>query len=258
MSNVEDSVRSFYDTKGWSGGEDALFRQFRPAYRKYHAGTTERTIGCFAGKHGSLLIVGGGDLPQSHVSVATQFEQTACADISKAALDISQEKLPKARKILGSICDLHEEASSQFDCIFAAHVIYHIDAQMQEKAVREMVRLVKPGGRIVILYSNPKSPIRFAAGALHRLRKMFTPKRAVEESGLYFSPHPLGWWQQFESDCKVSMLPWDVIGSYEERTLIWSDLMASAFYPAAGLVERAAPGLAVKLWQYPIVILDKR
>ena len=106
MPNVEDSVRSFYDTKGWSGGEDALFRQFRPAYRKYHASTTERTIGCFAGKHGSLLIVGGGDLPQSHVSIATQFEQTACVDISKAALDISEKKLPKARKILGSICDL--------------------------------------------------------------------------------------------------------------------------------------------------------
>src|SRR6187402_345256 len=95
MSNVEDSVRSFYDTKGWSGGEDALFRQFRPAYRKYHASTTERTIGCFAGKHGSLLIVGDGDLPQSHVSIATQFEQTACVDISKAALDISEKSCRK-------------------------------------------------------------------------------------------------------------------------------------------------------------------
>ena len=177
-------------------------------------------------------------------------------DISKAALDISEKKLPKTQKFVGSICDLHEETSSQFDGIFAAHVIYHIDAQMQEKALREMVRLVKPGGRIVILYSNPKSPIKFAAGALHRLRKMFTPKRAVK-SGFYFSPHPLGVVATV-TDCNVSMLPWDVIGSYEERTLIWSDLMASAFYPAAELVERATPGLAVKFWQYPIVILDKR
>src|SRR6185369_8507624 len=63
--------------------------------RKYHASTTERTIGCFAGKHGSLLIVGDGDLPQSHVSIATQFEQTACVDISKAALDISEKSCRK-------------------------------------------------------------------------------------------------------------------------------------------------------------------
>jgi hypothetical protein len=38
----------------------------------------------------------------------------------------------------------------------------------------------------------------------------------------------------------------------------WSDLMASDFYGAAKLFERATPSLAVKLWQYPIVILDKR
>ena len=79
---------------------------------------------------------------------------------------------------------------------------------MQEKAVREMVWLVKPGGRIVILYSNPKSPIGIAAGALHRLRKMFTPKRAVEESGLLTSLRiRSGGGEQFESDCKVSMSP---------------------------------------------------
>ena len=37
MSQVEQSVREFYDTYGWSkGGEDERFRQFRPAYRPYH------------------------------------------------------------------------------------------------------------------------------------------------------------------------------------------------------------------------------
>jgi SAM-dependent methyltransferase len=258
MTNVEDSVRQFYNTKGWSGGEDALFRQFRPAYKSYHHRTVERTLACFSKRSGSLLIVGGGDLPSSHVGIASQFEKTACVDISKAALDITEDKLPKARKILGSICALPEEQSGQFDCIFAAHVIYHIDASLQEKAVNEMIRLLKPGGRIVILYSNPGSPIRFAAGALHRLKKLFAPRRAVEESGLYFSPYPLQWWSKFDPVCKVSMLPWDIIGSYEERTLIWSDFIAAAFYATAKGIERAAPNFAVKIWQYPIVILDKR
>jgi hypothetical protein len=31
--SVEDSVKKFYDALGWKGGEDALFRQFRPAYQ---------------------------------------------------------------------------------------------------------------------------------------------------------------------------------------------------------------------------------
>ena len=134
--------------------------------------------------HSSLSAVG--DLPQSHVSIATQFEQTACADISKAALDISEKKLPKARKILR--IDLRPPRGNEFAVRLHSRCPRHLSYGRRdaEKAVREMVRLVKPGGRIVI-YSNPKSPIEFAAGALHRLRKMFTPKRAVEESGLLFS-----------------------------------------------------------------------
>jgi hypothetical protein len=54
------------------------------------------------------------------------------------------------------------------------------------------------------------------------------------------------------------MKPWDVIGTYEERTLIWGDLLARGFYRTASILENISPNLAVKIWQYPIVILDKR
>jgi SAM-dependent methyltransferase len=92
-------------------------------------------------------------------------------------LDIAEQRLPSAEKLLGSICALPEHYSDQFDRAFASHVIYHIEANQQSKAVRELIRACKPGGRIVILYSNPASPIRFAAGAVHRLRKIIVPER---------------------------------------------------------------------------------
>jgi SAM-dependent methyltransferase len=255
---TEQSVREFYDTFGWSkGGEDKLFRQFRPAYRPYHERTVARTLGCFAGRDGSLLIVGGGDLPQSHVDLAAQFDAVTCIDISRVALDITRNKLPDADRVLGSICDA-PLPTGVFDAVFAAHIVYHIDANEQERAVRELIRVTRPGGRIVIIYNNPRSPIRFATGAVHRLRKRFSPARAVAESRLYFSPHPLRWWNRFRDACAVSMLPWDIIGSYEERTLIPSDGIARAFYGAAAWVERQMPSASVRFWQYPIVILDRR
>lgn len=258
--SLEDSVKKFYDGHGWKGGEDALFRQFRPAYQpyQYHAKTEARTLECFKGRSGLFLIAGEGDLPQSHLDIANKFSNVTCVDISQIALDIAEQRLPSAQKLLGSICALPEHYSDQFDCAFASHVIYHIEANQQSKAVRELIRACKPGGRIVILYSNPASPIRFAAGAVHRLRKIIVPEKAVQEAGLYFSPHPLRWWKQFENDCDISMKPWDVIGSYEERTLIWGDLLASGFYRTANILENISPNLAVKIWQYPIVILDKR
>jgi len=75
----------------------------------------------------------------------------------------------------------------------------------------------------------------------------FLPARRSKRLGLYFSPHPLVWWKQFSDVCDISMRPWGVIDSYEER---------SCFYALAAIVQRALPNF--RLWQYPIVILDKR
>ena len=259
MSNTtEDSVRQFYDEYGWArGGEDELFREFRPAYKPYHEGTIARTRACFGSCAGRLLIVGCGDMPRSHVELGEQFAETICFDISRVALDIAAQRLPKAKTRLGSICEA-PFPDATFDAVFASHIIYHIDASLQEQAVREMIRVVKPGGRVVVLYSNPKSPIRYAAGIVHRLRKLFAPKAAVKESGLYFSPHTLGWWKRFSDSCDVSMKPWDVIGSYEERTLIPADRLAPLFYSMARVTEKMLPKLAVRIWQYPIIVLGRR
>ena len=103
-----------------------------------------------------------------------------------------------------------------------------------------------------------ESPIRYAAGIVHRARKLFAPKAAVKESGLYFSPYTLKWWKRFSDSCDVSMKPWDVIGSYEERTLIPADWLASLFYSMARVTETLLPKLAVRLWQYPIIVLGRR
>jgi ubiquinone/menaquinone biosynthesis C-methylase UbiE len=111
------------------------------------------------------------------------FSNVTCVDISQAAFDIAQTKLPEAKKLLGSNCSLPQEESEQFDAAFASHVIYHADSNEQEKAVRELIRLCKTGGRIVIIYSNPGSPIRHAAGALHRLRKRISSGKTVQEAG---------------------------------------------------------------------------
>ena len=255
---TEQAVRDFYDTYGWSkGGEDKLFRQFRPAYQPYHEKTVARTSECFAGCSGSLLIVGGGDLPQSHLDLASQFDAVTCIDISQVALDITRTKLPHAQRVLGSVCDAPLPTGT-FDAVFAAHIVYHIDANDQERAVRELIRVTRQGGRIVIIYNNPRSPIRFATGVVHRLRKRFAPEKAVTESGLYFSPFPLRWWSRFKDTCSISMLPWDIIGSYEERTLIPTDGFARAFYGAAAWIERWIPSASVHFWQYPIVVLDRR
>jgi hypothetical protein len=59
MRTVEEQVKEFYDSDGWQGGEDALFRQFGPAYKAYHEKVNARTLNRFRGLTGTLLIAGG-------------------------------------------------------------------------------------------------------------------------------------------------------------------------------------------------------
>jgi ubiquinone/menaquinone biosynthesis C-methylase UbiE len=266
---VESSVRDFYDTYGWvdgddGSGEDNSFRLFRPSYRAYHKDVERRTLEALAPFEGELLIAGGGDMPDSHVTIAEKFDRVACVDISQQARDIAARRLGKDAEIVdGSILDLPLQ-NDRFDSVFCSHVIYHIDRDLQQTAINELIRVTKPGGRVVVLYSNPRSPIRYAAGAVHKtsstFRKMFKarqPSARGNRPDLYFYPHLLSWWDRFISQASVKIQPWDIIGSYEERTIIPSNWIAKGFYGAAGWLEKKNPDLAVRLWQYNIITLNK-
>lgn len=98
-------------------------------------------------------------MPDSHVDLATRFDQTTCIDIPQKALDIAAKRLPDAATLLGSI--VHSEiGDDSFDTVFCANVPSRIDAAQQAQAMREMLRVVRPGGKVLVLYANPRSPLR--------------------------------------------------------------------------------------------------
>jgi SAM-dependent methyltransferase len=264
---VGEAVKKFYDEFGWvkrngeASGEDRLFRAFPAGYDSYASGSAERTRFLFEGRTGRLLIVGGGDLPDSHLDIARQFSSVTCMDISERAIEISRQKLgSRAEYVLGSIVDTAHDGG-QYDAVLCAHVVYHIDAREQERAVRQMVRLARPGGRVVVIYSNPQSPFLIPGRVGRAVKRALGKGRFLSPTGtphLYYHAHPLRWWQRFKGDCSLSFVPWEVAGSRPTLTLLRSDRAARAFYRLARWAETRFPALAVRLWQYPTVILDKR
>ena len=52
-----------------------------------------------------------------------------------------------------------------FDAVYSAHMIYHIDdIKAQEMALSDLMRVVRPGGIVVLITANPRPllfPIRF-------------------------------------------------------------------------------------------------
>jgi len=271
MEEEEEKVRDFYDRYGWVktagiSGEAALFRDFSPPYYPYHARVNSRTLECFAGLGGRLLMAGGGDLPETHVTIAEQFAQTTCLDISRVAIEIAREKLAdRGEFIVGSILAV-PKPDDYFDAVYCAHVIYHVDSRRQESAVRELIRVTRAGGRIVMIYVNRDSlPSRMVAAksklpVLWKLNRRKARERPMAEDRppLYFFAHPLKWWSRFEDECQVEIKPWDVMGNTQEEALLISDGIASVGYRACSWLEERYPRAAGRWWSYPLVVLTKK
>jgi SAM-dependent methyltransferase len=271
VNKEEEKVREFYDSYGWvskaaASGEDTLFRDFSPAYYPYHDQVNARTIECFAELSGRLLIAGGGDLPETHVTIANKFSEITCLDISQVAIDVARGKLGnRGEFVVGSILGI-PRPEDYFDAAYCAHVIYHIDKDHQARAIRELIRVTKPGGAIVTIYSNPDSlPDRIARfkGRLPLLWKLKRKKPhsrpdAKNLPPLYFFAHPLSWWAQFTDQCDIEIRPWDVMGNVQEEAILINDAVASFGYRIVAWFEDKYPEKAARWWSYPLVILRKR
>jgi SAM-dependent methyltransferase len=270
VNEEEEKVRYFYDHYGWivqagRSGTDALFRHFSPAYYPYHERVNARTMDCFAGLSGRLLMAGGGDLPETHVAIARKFAETTCIDISRLAIDIARDKLDnRGEFILGSILDI-PKPTDHFDAAYCAHVIYHIDGQQQERAIRELIRVTRPGGRVVVIYINDDSlPSRILRlkGRLPLVWKLRRKKPLARPDfsdlpPLYFFAHPLSWWSRFSDVCDVQIKPWDLMGNGEEEALLVNDALASLGYRVCAWIEDHYPHRAARWWTYPLVVLTK-
>lgn len=278
MNKEEQVVQYFYDNYGWLdndgiSGEDSLFRQFSAAYYPYHVGVDSRTADCFSGQNGKLLLAGGGDLPDSHIKLAGQFSKTTCLDISKVAINIARKKLQgRGEFIVGSILDI-PAPSDHFDACFCAHVIYHIGKEHQARAIRELIRVIKPGGRVVVIYRNPFALPLLYFKVLEKLRLLSLVRRkkryetvtigntanakAQDAPPLYYFSHPLTWWTQFQDQCEVALKPWDVMGNEEEDVIFLNDTIATSGYRLVSWVEEKYPNVAARLWSYPIIVLTK-
>jgi len=117
-------------------------------------------------------------------------------------LDLSLEGLLEARNVLGerAICicgsilrmPLRDSVVNQ---AIASHTLYHIDRDLQPKAISEISRVLGTGSRGLIFYVNPDSPERrFYASivAVGRwVKGLFGQASAVPRSPLYYSPHSI-------------------------------------------------------------------
>ncbi len=257
---TEKHVRDFYDEKGWQvddGGVELdtqlwdLGRDCSAAYNE----TCDRKVLTHLDFPGEFFLdAGSGPARREDYVDYYHFSQRVCVDFSHTALTLARKRHgDRCQYVLSSLLNL-PFPENFFDSAISLHVIYHIDKAAQERAVREIIRVTKPGKPIVIVYRNPLAPFDI----LQSLVRLLRLNKLLGGGEVYFHSHPLWWWKRFTDSCELKVLPWHVLTVRVSKLLIPDNSLGKAIFRCFAAVEANHPTLAVALWSYPLIVLRKK
>ena len=255
--SAEKTVREFYEGGGWESDESGatldarLWEDLRPGAAEYVTACRRKVLSHLPRTGHLLLDAGSGPIQYpEYVEYSDGFSRRVC-------MDVSLEALKQARARLGSrglyVCASLPEVpfgDNEFDAVISLHTIYHVEAEEQEVAVRQLIRVAKPNARIVIVYANPDR-------LLLRIKRRIRPKRkAANDRKMYYHAHPLSWWQRFAGESSLKMLPWRALVA-QESALISGRRVAKLLLRLVLGFEKRFPGLMTHVGAYPLIVLTK-
>ena len=234
-------VKDWYDQFGWQTGEtgvclDAIaFGDLRPVSQEYGHKTQLRPLKYL--QHGGkyILDVASGAIPQpEYLQYSEAFEKRICIDLSFVALQQARKKLgDRGIYILGDITNLPLR-DDVCDAVMSLHTIYHVPADEQSSALRELCRVLKPGGTGLVIYNWGENSllVRMARIPLnknflaffHFLQRLLGLRKKQESDtsqpslpprpkrSLYFHAHTYQWFEaELGKCCQFDLVCWRMV-----------------------------------------------
>ncbi|HEY8280105.1 MAG TPA: class I SAM-dependent methyltransferase [Bdellovibrionota bacterium] len=260
---VEENLRSFYDSKGWSQdgahtGDAARWEDTRACAHSYVSGCRLRLLKYLPRQGELILDAASGPIQYpEYLAYSAGYVQRVCVDLSKEALSQAEAKLgAKGQYLNCSILDL-PLADRSMDASLSLHTIYHIEASAQESAVRQLLRVTKAGRPVLVIYANPDRLSAKVANVARSLKRLFTGMKKAEAGEIYYFAHPLSWWQRFSDEAEVSVVTWRTLTAKLSRMLP-DNVVGSFVLKVIFQLEEAFPRAMLPFAAYPLVVLTKR
>jgi SAM-dependent methyltransferase len=270
--DAEQDVSGFYNTAGWVA-EDGIYEDARrwedtrACAAEYVSRCRLRVLDHIPACGERILDMASGPIQYpEYLEYSRNFGKRYCIDLSAKALEDAERRIGRHGVfIAGSFFDIRFD-DHFFDCAISLHTIYHMDKDRQEEAVRELVRVTRPGKPVIIVYSNPRSLTRFAhpllrlPRALPKLRRILKGEaRSVpSEPSIYFYRHPIDWWTRFEDVAHVRMYPWRSLMTEFQKLMIPDNRLGTTLLAWLMSAEDRFPDFFVKHLDYPMIVLTKR
>lgn len=271
--DIKDSLRRFYDDFGWKQQDgvfkDAqLYEDLRAVSERYRHRANERVAERLPASGHYLLDVASGPIQyDDYAAFSERFEVRLCVDLSIAALRQARERLgDRGVYILGDITNL-PIADSAMDAFVSLHTIYHVPAAEQRRAFLELHRVLRPGGRGVVVYSwgdtaairVAEAPIRAAKAALAPWRGMVEQKRATGDAvpPLYFAPYAYRWFAEQHWPFAYRIASWRSLSVRMLKRYVPDSHVGERVLKAVAALEDRFPAELGRLGQYPLIEISK-
>lgn len=288
-AEVKREVRQFYDDVGWKQVGEGLYQNIRyedlrPVSRDYIRRCRERVARHIPAGGKYLLDAGSGPIQYpEYVEYSRSFQYRVCLDISVRALREARGRIgDHGLFVLGDLTRLPFRAEA-FPGAISLHVVYHLPAQEQEKAFREIHRVLRSPGKSVVVYSWGKSavlmrlaegPVRAAQGLLkliqrlrRRIRVVRAPAASAAEAerrtllttpGHYSFNYDARWIRRTLGDLPgLDIRIWRSLSTPFLRALVHGRLGGRFGLALFYRLEEAAPRMFGRIGQYPMILYDK-
>lgn len=269
-------VRKFYEEFGWAtnaAGEfndSILFTRGDDTAAAYNARCNGRVLDELAGGE-YLLDAASGPVPgPSYEILSKHYIKRICVDFSHAALLGAKRAIgDHGLYLLGDLTALPLRDSVIDDAI-SLHTIYHIPEQMQATAVDELARVVKPGGKAVIVYEWSSSPIMAAANAAtmsagfmrnlfrkRQARQMVTEQLIESAPELYFRPQNRAWLAPLKQRHNLRLQIFSVANARFSRAVFRNSPVGRLAARTVFAAEKILEPITARFGTYPLFVISK-
>jgi SAM-dependent methyltransferase len=265
------ATRDFYNREGWRRQNGALVDTLLfgwmdgPIHEALDSLRKERVLRVAGGPGLRLAELGCGGTPA--IFLAGRCAKFVAVDFSSRALSEAGAALKLANvdfeTVQADITNLPFE-NNTIDVIYSAHVIYHIDTvDGQAAALREAMRILRPGGQAIFVLANP-FPLLFPYRLIRRVLAMTPGLNAVlnrlrSKPPLPYLPMPLGWMKgQLGKWGDVRIIGYAVPSVQFDRRISENSVIGRVVWPAIQWLETHHSDRAARLGCYVLIVVSKR
>lgn len=262
--NTKDVVQRFYDETGWQltdtgqYGDTKAFVDSRPLSSRFSDKCMRHMRGYLPRSGRYLIDAGSGAIPHhAYLSYHAGFEYRVCIDFSKEALKQAKKKLgARGVYILGDITNL-PILSEMVEGVTCNHVLYHIAPEQQSIAFQELWRVLKRGGRAVVVYAWAYSPIAVRLDNL--AARIMPPNISSSEAGasLPFFPQSLEWFTAQRWPFRYQIRPFRAVGNGFLHRHVGDNLRSRLMLLGIWWLQILMPGFVGRHGQHPAIVIEK-